>query len=76
MLTDRMMRILLFLSLYFLSDISPAHAYIDPNTGGYVFQLLFPLFAGIAAGYVFFKKQIKRLLSMLLSFFKKSGGSQ
>jgi len=56
--------------------VTPAFAYIDPNTGGYVFQFLFPIFAAIAAGYVFFKNQIKRIALKLFSFFKKPDNGQ
>ena len=36
-----------------------AFAYIDPNTGGYLFQLLFPIIAAIGAGLTFFRDKLK-----------------
>ncbi|GFO63843.1 hypothetical protein [Geomonas paludis] len=39
-----------------------AHAYIDPNTGGYVFQVLFPIISGIAAAFVFCRDGIVKLV--------------
>ena len=37
---------------------STALAYIDPNTGGLLFQLLAPIFAGILGAWVFMRKAI------------------
>ncbi len=44
--------LLLFTLLYPLS----AHAYIDPNAGGLLFQLLAPLFAAIVGGWLFLRR--------------------
>jgi len=42
-----------------------AHAYIDPNAGGMLFQLLAPLFAAIVGGWLFLRRwlayQVRRL---------------
>lgn len=35
-----------------------AFAYIDPNAGGFLFQLLAPLFAAIVAAWVFMRRAI------------------
>jgi len=51
------------LMLYFLP--ADAHAYIDPNTGGYVFQWLFPLFSAIAAFFMFFRTAAKNLFNRI-----------
>lgn len=37
---------------------SIAFAYIDPNAGGVLFQLLMPLFAAIAGGWLFLRRWI------------------
>jgi hypothetical protein len=47
-----------------------ALAYIDPNTGGYVFQLLFPIVSAIGFAYFFLKKQIKIIFSRIFLFIK------
>ncbi|QXE85040.1 hypothetical protein KP003_11585 [Geomonas nitrogeniifigens] len=39
-----------------------AHAYIDPNTGGYVFQVLFPIVSAVAAAFVFCRDGVVKLL--------------
>lgn len=39
----------------------PAFAYIDPNAGGLLFQILAPLAALFGAGVVFAREQIVRL---------------
>jgi hypothetical protein len=44
-----------------------AFAYIDPNTGGYVFQVLFPLVSAVLAGFVFFRDKVKKLLGSFTS---------
>jgi hypothetical protein len=59
------------IALCFIADAKPALAYIDPNTGGYVFQFLFPVFAAVLAGYIFCKNYIKRLISRIASLFCK-----
>ena len=41
----------------------PVFAYVDPGTGGYVFQILFPIITALTAGYLFLKDRIKALLS-------------
>lgn len=43
-----------------------AFAYIDPNTGGYVFQMLFPVFSVIAAVFLFFKNQAMALVRWIV----------
>lgn len=58
-------------------------AYIDPNTGGYFFQILFPILSGIYFVFLFFGRSIKRLFKKIrdkISFiinkiFKKNEGN-
>lgn len=47
-----------------------ALAYVDPNTGGYIFQLFFPVISVIAFVYLFLKRQVKLFFSKIFSFFK------
>jgi len=51
--------IVLVLCLY--TYTSPAFAYIDPNTGGYIFQLLAPLVAIVTSVWMFFSDQVKAI---------------
>jgi hypothetical protein len=39
-----------------------ADAYIDPNAGGMLFQLLAPVFAAAVGAWLFVRRQIKALL--------------
>jgi hypothetical protein len=51
-----------------------AFAYIDPNTGGYVFQILFPIISAITAVLLFFKKQAVSVLKKVAALFRKMIG--
>jgi hypothetical protein len=44
--------------LLLLAMSNTAYAYIDPNTGGLFFQILGPLFAGVAAVWVVAKEKL------------------
>ena len=44
-----------------------AFAYIDPNTGGYVFQVLFPVISVIIAWYVFFRDKLRKVVGSIVS---------
>jgi hypothetical protein len=48
-----------------------AHAYIDPNTGGYTFRLLFPIISAIIAVFIFFKNQTVNLYRKLVGLIMK-----
>ena len=50
----------LFGLLLFVNLTTPAYAYVDPNSGGPIFQLLTPLLALAAAGLAFAKRQLGR----------------
>lgn len=56
--------VLIIVSLLLLIP-SPALAYIDPNTGNIIFQILFPIITVIATGYLFCKNAIRRKLGSL-----------
>ena len=42
-----------------------AFAYIDPNAGGLLFQLLAPLFAAVVGGWLFLRRWISEQLRRL-----------
>jgi hypothetical protein len=44
---------------------SPALAYLDPNTGNLIFQILFPIITALATAYLFCKKAVQRLWAAL-----------
>lgn len=43
----------------------PASAYIDPNTGGMILQMLAPIIAAIAGAWLFAKDYIRRIWGRL-----------
>jgi hypothetical protein len=43
----------------------PAHAYIDPNAGGMLFQLLAPVFAAAVGAWLFLRRWISDLAQRL-----------
>lgn len=55
---------------------NPAHAYVDPNTGGYVFQILFPILSGIAAIFLFFRDQAKRAIHGVVNLVRRVFGGK
>jgi len=42
-----------------------ALAYIDPNTGGMIFQILAPLLAMLTSGWLFFKDRISAIFNRI-----------
>jgi hypothetical protein len=48
----------------------PAQAYVDPNAGGLLFQLLTPVVALAMAGLTFARRQLIRLWDLLLDRIK------
>lgn len=51
--------------LCLLITMSPAYAYIDPNAGGMLFQLLAPLFAAVVGAWLFLRRWIAMHLRSL-----------
>jgi hypothetical protein len=52
-------------SLCFVFIAIPAYAYVDPNAGGLISQILTPLLIFAAAGVTFLRKQIGAALAGL-----------
>ena len=48
----------------------PAQAYVDPNAGGVLFQLLTPIIALMAAGMTFARRQLVRIWICMLTGMK------
>lgn len=63
----------LFIMMFIIVVLFPSLsiAYVDPNTGGYVFQILFPVLSAIAGMFLFFRNYIKQIVRRLLSKFHK-----
>ena len=62
-----------------LPPVTPACAYIDPNTGNLIFQILLPIITAITTALLFFKNKVRRLYcrikESLTSVRKKSKSS-
>jgi hypothetical protein len=43
-----------------------AHAYVDPNSVGPIFQFLFPLFVAVASAYAFLKRSLLKIWHRVL----------
>jgi hypothetical protein len=43
-----------------------AYAYIDPNTGGWLFQLIFPVIVAIGIGWNFLRNRMRAALDWVL----------
>lgn len=56
---------LIALTLLLIVSSSPAFAYIDPNAGGMLFQMLAPLFAAIVGGWLFLRRWISAMVRQL-----------
>jgi hypothetical protein len=56
---------LALVALAILGPIRPAHAYVDPNSAGPLFQFLFPLFIAIASALTAFRRMLGRLWGRL-----------
>lgn len=54
-----------FIAFVFIIMPTTCFAYVDPSTGGYIFQLLFPIISAITAGCIFFRNGIKRLFGIV-----------
>jgi hypothetical protein len=52
---------LLLLLMLWLSYSGSAQAYVDPNAGGMLFQLLAPVMAAIVGGWLFLRRWISDL---------------
>jgi hypothetical protein len=58
-----MRRMILLVGLF--AWVPQAHAYIDPNAGGLLFQLLFPLLAAVAAMWAAFRSHLRSMFRRL-----------
>jgi hypothetical protein len=61
-------KVCFFLLILLLGIPSSALAYIDPNTGNIIFQILFPIITAVVTGCLFCKNAIRRKLNSLKAF--------
>ena len=64
LIKNMLRRALLVLAIGLLAA-DPAYAYIDPNMGGWLYQLLFPLLIAIAGAWAAFRMKISQFLAAL-----------
>ena len=58
----------------FVLGADTAQAYIDPNAGGLLYQLLFPLLIAIAGAWAVLRQKIRELFSALAARFRRKSG--
>jgi len=68
------LRLALALGLAFFAPL--ASAYIDPNTGGYLFQLLAPLLALALSAWIFFTDHVKAAWRSIRNMFSRKVGDK
>ena len=59
------------LALIMLLEPLDSYAYIDPNTGGWLFQLIFPIIVAIGIGWNFFRNRMRAVLDWIRSLTKQ-----
>jgi hypothetical protein len=69
-------KVYLWLHVGNISIKSGVEMYIDPNTGGILFQALAGLLAVISGGLFFFSRQIRRGIARLRRRFRKDDEDQ
>jgi hypothetical protein len=50
--------------------LRPAWAYVDPNSAGLLYQILFPVLVAIASMLTFLRRAVARLWRRVVSWFK------
>lgn len=60
----------IFLLLLFIIYSREAYAYVDPGTGGYLFQVLFLAFSAVVAVWAFFRSKVEAAAGNILNFIK------
>lgn len=68
------MRYVLALLAVYLAGTAPAYAYIDPNAGGWLYQMLLPMLIAIAGAWAVLREKIRMYLSALAERFRRKSG--
>jgi hypothetical protein len=63
---QRVTGILLLTAMVALIPQRAAHAYVDPNSVGPIFQFLFPLFVAVASAFAFLKRSLLKIWRRVL----------
>jgi hypothetical protein len=59
--------LLLWVTLLAVAPVRPAHAYIDPNSAGPLYQLLFPLLIAVGSAIAMLRRVIVRAWNRVTS---------
>jgi hypothetical protein len=59
--------LLLWVTLLAIAPVRPAHAYIDPNSAGPLYQLLFPLLIAVGSAIAMLRRAIARAWNRVTS---------
>lgn len=59
--------------LFFVAMAMPAQAYIDPNTGGLIMQVLTPLLLMVGVAWTAFRRKISAIKNRIFSYFMRTG---
>ncbi|HET7197126.1 MAG TPA: hypothetical protein VFI86_00545 [Burkholderiales bacterium] len=65
------MRYAIFLVAAYVLGAGPAYAYIDPNAGGWLYQMLFPLLIALAGAFAVLREKVRAYLSALAEKFRR-----
>ncbi len=64
-LKDRPIFLILLFAISLGLSARDAHAYVDPGTAGYLYQIIFIAFSGLIAFFAIFKNIIKSFLGSI-----------
>ena len=56
---------------FYLFCPAEAYAYIDPNIGGYIFQILFPLLCAVSTILLFCRNGVRKVLAFIRRIFRR-----
>ena len=74
---NQMLKLTLWIIVVCLVIVRPAHAsYIDPNTGGMLFQILAVIFGVLSGIVLIFSSRIKMLIFRIIRLMNGSKGDQ
>ncbi len=69
-MANRLFKVSALIVVFSLALARPALAYIDPNTGGMLFQILAVFLASASALLLIFSRQVRMLFARLMRFFR------
>jgi hypothetical protein len=75
MVSKIVFKALLLALIFMAADARPAQAYINPNTGGMLFQVLAVAFASLSAIVLFFSRQIRTAFARVMRTLRDGGAA-